>query len=144
MKSPPKGWPRISSAIFYDDAAAAIDWLVEVFGFSVRLRCEDESGKIEHSELEFHGGLVMVATAGERPTPGNYRSPRALGGANSQSLCVQVDDVEGHCAHARSAGATILSEPKTQDYGEEYWADRSYLAEDLEGHLWWFVQRVRG
>ena len=38
MKSPPKGWPRISSSVFYDDAAAAIAWLVRVFGFEVQLK----------------------------------------------------------------------------------------------------------
>lgn len=27
MKPPPAGWPRISSALFYDDAGAAIAWL---------------------------------------------------------------------------------------------------------------------
>jgi uncharacterized glyoxalase superfamily protein PhnB len=32
---------------------------------------------------------------------------------------------------------------KTTDYGEEYWTDRGYEAEDLEGHHWWFVQRLR-
>ena len=27
MENPPDGWPRIAPAVFYDDAAAAIDWL---------------------------------------------------------------------------------------------------------------------
>ena len=27
MKKVPDGWPRISSSLFYDDAAAAIDFL---------------------------------------------------------------------------------------------------------------------
>ena len=85
MKSPPKGWPRISSSVFYDDAAAAIDWLVRVFGFA-----------------------------------------------------------EAHCERAREAGAIIRVEPTTEDYGEEYWADRTYEAEDLEGHHWFFMQRLRG
>jgi hypothetical protein len=26
MKEPPAGWPRISSALFHDDAAAAHTW----------------------------------------------------------------------------------------------------------------------
>ena len=40
-------------------------------------------------------------------------------------------------------GATIVEEPTTSDYGEEYWSDRSYRSTDLEGHTWWFVQRMR-
>ena len=37
----------------------------------------------------------------------------------------------------------ITVEPATQDYGEGYWVERSYEARDLEGHHWWFVQRLR-
>jgi uncharacterized glyoxalase superfamily protein PhnB len=56
---------------------------------------------------------------------------------------VYVDDAEAHCARARAAGAKIVEEPTTHDYGEEYWTDRGYEAEDLEGHHWWFYQRLR-
>ena len=54
-----------------------------------------------------------------------------------------VDDVEAHCAQARAAGARITDEPQVHDYGEDYWADRSYGCHDLEGHHWWFTQRLR-
>jgi uncharacterized glyoxalase superfamily protein PhnB len=54
-----------------------------------------------------------------------------------------VDDVEAHCARAREAGAKIVSEPKTTDYGEEYWSDRGYECTDLDGHHFWFMQRLR-
>ena len=146
MKKPPAGWPRISSALFYDDAARAIDWLCHAFGFEVRLKVEGEGGRIKHSELVFGEGVIMVASAGgkcERPSPLPCKSPRALGGANTQSLCIYLDDVEAHCARARAAGAKILEGPETQDYGAEYWADRGYRTEDIEGHQWWFMQRVR-
>lgn len=146
MKPSPAGWPRISSALFYDDAAKAIDWLCRAFGFEVRLKVEGKGGRIQHSELTFGDGLIMAASAGGesgRPVPLPCKSPRSLGGANTQSLCVYVDDADAHCKAARAAGAKIVEEPKTTDYGEEYWADRGYRAEDLEGHQWFFVQRVR-
>ena len=44
----------------------------------------------------------------------------------------------------RAAGARIVDEPTVHDYGEDYWADRSYGAVDPEGHFWWFTQRIRG
>jgi uncharacterized glyoxalase superfamily protein PhnB len=146
MKKAPPGFPRISSALFYDDAARAIDWLCDAFGFQVRLKVEGEGGRIEHSELTFGEGLVMVGESGgktSREVPLPCKSPRSLGGANTQALCVYVDDVDAHCARARQAGAQIVEEPKNNDYGEEYWEDRSYRAADLEGHHWWFSQRVR-
>lgn len=146
MKKTPPNWPRISSALFYEDAGAAIDWICGAFGFEVRLRIEGEGGKIEHSELEYGEGLIMVASAGgasKRPGPQPWRSPRAVGGANTQSLCVYVDDVDAHCVRASAAGAKILDQPKTDDYGEDYGANRTYRAEDPEGHHWWFMTRVR-
>lgn len=144
MKKPPSGWPRISSAVYYDDAAAAIDFLCQAFGFEVRLRVEGEGGRIEHSELVFGGGgddgLIMVGTAGKRDF---CASPRATGGQNTQSMCICVDDADAHCERARAAGATIVTPPQTTDYGDDYWADRTYLAADPEGHRWYFMQRVR-
>src|SRR5215510_9244765 len=140
MKNPPQGWPRISSALFYDDANAAIDWLGRAFGFETRLKVEGSDGGVVHSELVFGGGVVMVATASRKP---HWKSPRSVGGANTQGLFAYVDDVEAHCARARAAGAKIVTEPKTDDYGAEWWTDRLYEAEDPEGHRWWFGQRLR-
>lgn len=146
-KPTPEGWPRISSVLMYEDAAAAIDWICRVFGFEVRMKIEGDGGQIVHSELTLgDDGLIMVAdvavkSGGPSPVPG--KSPRELNGANTQLLCVVVDDADAHCERARSMGAKIIDEPATHDYGEDYWADRTYRAEDLEGHHWWFMQRVR-
>jgi uncharacterized glyoxalase superfamily protein PhnB len=147
MRPPPAGWPRLSSAVFYVDAAAAIDWLCRAFGFTVELRVDGEGGQVEHSQLVLDGGLVMVASFRRelgRPGDGLRVSPREIGGKVTQSLLVFVDDADAHCARARAAGAAIAVEPATTDYGPEYWADRGYEAVDPEGHRWWFVQRVRG
>ena len=142
MKNPPEGWPRITPAVFYDDAAAAIDWLTAVFGFGVRVRVESEQGQIVHSQLAMNGGLIMVGQAGLTPGRTYPRSPQAVGGANTQALCVFVGDVDAHCESARAAGAVIATEPATQDYGEGYWVERTYEAVDPEGHHWWFLQRL--
>jgi len=147
MKPPPRDWPRLSSSVFYQDAQAAIEWLCQAFGFAVRLKVEGEGGRIEHSELTYGEGLVMVGQEGgssaERPWKARMRSPRSLDGANTQCLMLFVDDADAHCAHARQHGAQIVEEPATHDYGDDYWADRSYGALDPEGHLWWITQRVR-
>jgi uncharacterized glyoxalase superfamily protein PhnB len=146
MKPTPADWPRISSALAYQDAVAAIDWLCAAFGFELRLKVEGAGGRIEHSELTYDTGVIMVAQvtpAAPRPWKRLLRSPRALGGHCTQSLMLYVDDADGHCAHARAHGAQIVEEPATHDYGADYWCDRSYGALDLEGHLWWFTQRLR-
>jgi uncharacterized glyoxalase superfamily protein PhnB len=146
MNKPPNGWPRISSSVFYDDPHAAIDFLCRAFGFEVRLKVEGEEGRIEYSELVFGEGLVSVSQSGGgsyRPEPFPGKSPRALGGANTQTIGVVVDDCDAHCARARAAGAKIVDPPTTHDYGDDYWTDRGYRAEDLEGHHWAFWHRVR-
>jgi len=144
VKNPPDGWPTIAPAVFYDDAAVAIDWLTRTFGFAVQAKFENDQGQIVHSQLVLNGGLIMVGQAGLAPDRPYLRSPQSVGGANTQSLAIFVDDADAHCARARAAGAVITAEPATQDYGEGYWADRTYQARDLEGHHWWFMQRLRG
>lgn len=145
MKPTPADWPRISSSLYCRDAAGMIDWLRTAFGFDVRLKVEGGGGRIEHSELCYGEGLIMV---GQEEPEGSARfgrrcvSPLTAVG-NTQGLMVYVDDVDAHCARARASGATIVDEPRVHDYGEAYWADRSYGAVDPEGHVWWFSQRLR-
>jgi uncharacterized glyoxalase superfamily protein PhnB len=137
---PPADWPQLSSALFYVDAHAAIAWLCRAYGFRLKLKVEDDAGEIAHSELVYGQALIMVSPQSKAP---HHRSPRATGGMNTQTLMLHVPDVDAHCATARAAGATIVKEPTTSDYGAEYWSDRSYGAVDLEGHHWWFAQRLR-
>lgn len=142
-KPPPKGWPRMSASVFYEQAAPAIEFLCAAFGFEVRLNVPGANGKVAHAELALGDGVVMTGDdrRDQRPL---YKSPQEVGGANTCVPMFYIDDVDAHCARARAAGATISVEPRTQDHGPDYWADRSYEAVDPEGHRWYFVQRLRG
>ena len=145
MEPTPTGWPRFSPGVFYRDAASMIDWLCTAFGFELKLKVVGDDGRIEHSELVYGGGLIMVGEelfGDTQRFETNRRSPLSAG-SNTQNLMVFVDDAEAHCATARAAGARIVAEPELHDYGPGYWADRSYGCLDPEGHLWWFTQRVR-
>ena len=145
MQAPPKNWPRMSASVFYDDPKAAIAWLCRAFGFEVQLKVEGDGGRIVHSELKLDEALVSVSgTDGGEAWQSNYRSPKSIGGAVTQALAFYIDDVDAHAARALAAGAQIVRPLETKDYGEDYWADRSYGALDPEAHLWWFMQRVRG
>lgn len=146
MKPTPDGWQRFTSAVVYADAVAAIDWLCKAFNFQVRLLVEGDAGRVEHCELSYGDGCIMVAQErpeSTRPWQRVLRSPRSIAGHGTQSLMIYVDDVDAHCAHARNCGATIIEELATHDYGADYWSDRSYGAVDPEGHVWWITQRVR-
>lgn len=128
---PPTGYPRITPYLAYQDDRAAIDWLQKAFGFRVKHRIES-AGKIVHCELEYGGGSIGIGSP-----DANARSPKAAGGAYSSSLYVFVDDVDAHCAQALAAGAKLVRELRTMEYG-----DRTYGCQDLEGHLWFFGTRV--
>lgn len=145
MKPTPPGWPRVSVSIYYEDPRSAIDWLCKAFGFEVRLLVEGDAGSVEHSELTFGEGMVMVgAAAGSKLEKFPWRrAPGAIDGGNTQNMMIYVDDVGAHCKRAREAGAKITAEPTVHDYGEDYWTDRGYECVDPGGHHWWFYQRLR-
>jgi uncharacterized glyoxalase superfamily protein PhnB len=143
MKPPPPGWLRLSGSVFYEDPQAAIAWLCRVFGFEVRLKIEGDGGSIVHSELVFGGAVVMVSgTGGNEPWQQLYQSPRSSGKV-TQALAFYIDEVDVHYARAVAEGANVVRELRTDDYGDDYWSDRTYGALDLEGHLWWFIERMR-
>ncbi|HKD78648.1 MAG TPA: VOC family protein [Candidatus Angelobacter sp.] len=128
--------------IAYENAAAAMDWLVRAFGFTERRRMTDKQGRVVHGELELSGNVVMVAS----PTP-DYRSPRSHAESCPQAkqwlaapwvidgVLVCVDDVDAHFNRARTLGATMLSEI------EEGGPGRLYRAADVEGHRWMFLEQ---
>ena len=130
--NPPENMPRITPYLYYEDVVNALEWLARAFGFRERMRIPDANGKITHAEMELADGVIMMGCPGP-----DYRNPKRLGHV-TQTLYVYVDDVDRHFEHARGAGAKIIAEPKDQFYG-----DRTYGAEDLEGHHWYFGQHLR-
>lgn len=125
---------RIVPYLTYADAPTAIDWLCRVFGFTEVRRMETGDGRIGHAALSFMGEQVMISSAFDEA---GTRSPRDLP-ALHQQITVYVDDVDAHFAHAQAEGAAILSEPEDQ-----FWGDRTYWVQDLEGHRWTFQQHLR-
>ncbi len=125
----PKG---LSSAATYLDPKAALLWLERAFGFEPLMVLLDAEENLAHAEMSYGNSVIMVGAEWSE----HHRSPKSVGGKNTQSVHVQLargEDIDAHCAHARSAGAEIIQEPATQFYG-----DRVYRARDLEGHIWTF------
>src|SRR3984957_16019381 len=122
MKKTPLGWPRISVAVFYDDALAAIDWLCRAFDFEVRLKVLSPDGRLQHSELLYGEGVIMVGQNGKTAAPTRLTcSPQSIGGANTQSIMIYVDDADAHCARAGAGGTKNESEATLDYFGEDYW-----------------------
>lgn len=66
---------------------------------------------INHAAMKLGNDLIMMGSPGPK-----YKNPKRLG-KTTQSLYVNVDDVERHFQRAEIAGATILEEPKDTFYG---------------------------
>ena len=131
MSNPPPGYPRVSPYLLYEDAAAAVEYLQQTFGFELRLSQLGAAGRPHNELLLGDDGLVMLGQAGE-----SFKSPRTLGAFPPAMIHVYVDDVEALHARATQAGAEI-TELELAPVG-----DRRFTATDPEGQLWVFAQRV--
>jgi uncharacterized glyoxalase superfamily protein PhnB len=120
-------------AMRYRDAPAAIEWLGKAFGFRPHLVVPGENGTIEHAQLVFGNGMIMLGSARDDEFGRWVKPPPEIGGAGTQSAYVIVGDVDAHHARAKSAGAEIVRAPEDQSYG-----GRLYSCRDPEGHLWSF------
>ena len=122
----------ITPYLYYENVTGALKFLAKAFGFrryGVHMRRPD--GKINHAAMKFGGDLIMMGYPGPK-----YKNPKRLGAA-TQSLYINVNDVDAHFRQARRAGTTILEEPKDTFYGQ-----RRYGAEDPEGHQWYFAADI--
>jgi uncharacterized glyoxalase superfamily protein PhnB len=106
--------------IAYVDLGEAVDWLCDVFGFTVRVRIPDH-----RAQLNVGDGAVVLRQADK-------------GAAEAgDSVMVRVEDVDGHYEHARQRGARIVEPPADFPYGE-----RQYTVEDFAGRVWKFSQSI--
>ena len=116
----------------YREAPAAIDWLCEVFGFERHLVVPNDSGGIAHAQLSFGNGMVMLASADQESEYGDLVNlPDQVGGVETQSPYLVVNDADAVYRRAVDAGAQIIIEIKDEDYG-----GRGFTCRDLEGRLW--------
>lgn len=137
--------PAVVPMIAYRDGAAAMDWLATAFGFHERTRWLDADGVLTHGEMEAGRGLIMLATpTPDYEGPAQHRSHCEQAAAWSRvpwvidGVMVNVDDIASHFDKAQAAGARLLSGVEDGPDGS-----RLYRTEDLEGHRWMFIERVR-
>jgi PhnB protein len=123
----PEGYPRVSPYLHVDGAAAAIDFYVDVFGATERMRMEGPDGLVGHAELDIGDSLVMLSD--EVPSM-EIRGPKAIGGT-PVTMNIYVEDVDAVVKKAEARGARVTRPVENQFYG-----DRSGIFEDPFGHRW--------
>jgi uncharacterized glyoxalase superfamily protein PhnB len=118
----------VTPVLFYPDVREAVAWLERAFGFGERVRIgEDHRAQLRVGE---DGSIVVADVHGDHVAPS--------GEGVMQEIKIRVPDVDAAFEQARQAGAKVLQEPHTWEYGE-----RSGVVEDLAGHRWELTQSVR-
>ena len=118
----------VTPVLIYPDVREAVAWLERAFGFGERVRIgDDHRAQLRVGE---DGSIVVADVRRDQVAPS--------GGVVTQVIKVRVPDVDAAFARARDAGARVLEEPHTWEYGE-----RSGVVEDPAGHRWELTQTVR-
>jgi uncharacterized glyoxalase superfamily protein PhnB len=116
----------------YRDAPAAIAWLCDTFGFEEQLVVPGENGTIAHAQLRFGNGMIMLGSTARDNAYGKLMTePDAIGGAQTQTVCMVVADADAVYARVKRAGTEIVIDIKDEDYG-----GRGFTCRDLENHVW--------
>lgn len=112
----------------YQDARAAIGWLVSALGFAEKAVYDGPDGSVAHAELRFGDGLFMLGSY--RDDALAVKPPRLLGGS-THSVCLVDADPDARHARAVAAGAEVVRPLADQHYGA-----RDFTCRDPEGTLW--------
>ncbi|MBE8591591.1 VOC family protein [Pseudomonas sp. MAFF 301449] len=122
----PEGFHSITPYLGIDKAAEAIEFYKKAFNATEVMRLDMPDGKVGHAELRIDGSPIMLGSpCGESA----FGSP--TDGHTSVGLHLYVSDVDARYKQAIAAGATVISEPQDQFYG-----DRSGTLKDPFGHVW--------
>lgn len=112
---------RFGLALRSATPAATARWLADAFQLDCTGDIPDEEGDPEFTWIEFRIANAFVVLWG------------GGGSVGTETPMVYVEDLDGHLAHARAAGATIVAPITEHGY-------RAYTAQDCEGRHWQFLQ----
>lgn len=123
----PADHTAVSPYLLVSDARALLDFLAATFAARELHRKMREDGSIMHAEVRIDDTVLML---GERP----QRAPSLCG-----SVHVYVPDVDACYHRGLAAGASSVSPPADQPYG-----DRTAGLRDPQGNLWWIGTHLSG
>jgi uncharacterized glyoxalase superfamily protein PhnB len=115
--------------LYYADADAALDFLLEAFGFEEIEVFRDAEGNVMHAQLSTGDGVVMIGPGlVDFGTRGPIESDLV-----TCRIFVFVSDVDTHHERSRNAGAVVIAEPADQG------PNRVHIVTDCGGHQWIFA-----
>jgi len=124
---------RVVPLMRYRDLPNAISWLSEAFGFDAHYTATDDDGELIYAQMTYGHGMVMLGPVRESDFDDLLSQPDEIGGTETQSCYLVVENIEEHFERAKEAGAEIALDVQRDDTG-----GRAYSCRDCEGHLWNF------
>ncbi len=133
MKKPsvdpiPKGYRTVTPYLVAEDGPALLEFVKQVFGAEEVFRTVGSAGGL-HSEARIGDSMLMIGGG----IPG--RELRST--ANTTALHVYVKDVDAVYHKALASGATSISAPRDQEYGE-----RGGAVKDAAGNYWYIATHI--
>ena len=128
VKAIPDGYHSLTPYMGIDKAGEAIAFYKKAFGATQVMRLDMPDGRVGHAELRIGDSSLMLGTPCDQMALCNPDEHTSIG------LHLYVEDVDAQFQRAVDAGATVVSEPKDQFYG-----DRSASVKDPFGHLWFLA-----
>jgi uncharacterized glyoxalase superfamily protein PhnB len=125
--------PNLMPLMRYRDLATAMTWLEQAFEFEKQIAVSDSDGDVIYGQMSYRGGLMMMGAVRDTDLDKLMRQPDEVGGVETQSCYLVVDDADAHYARAQEAGADIVLDIKSDGLGR-----RGYSCRDPEGHIWNF------
>jgi len=125
VKPIPAGYHTVTPYLTVEGAGRLIEFLKQAFGASEIACMKRPDGRIAHAELRIGDSVVMIGEA------------RGDWGPRPSTMYVYVEDCDAFYKRAIAAGATSLTEPANQFYG-----DRHGGVKDPAGNYWWIATHV--
>ena len=121
----PKGYHTVTPYLVAQDGPALVEFAKQAFGAEENFRGIGGAGGL-HAEVRIGDSMLMMGGG----IPGReFRST-----ANTTALHVYVEDTDAVYQKALAAGATSISGPADQEYGE-----RSAGVKDFAGNYWYIA-----
>jgi len=121
----PRGFRMVTPYLVAADAPALLDFVKQAFEAEEIMRAETPSGGM-HGEVRLGDSMMMIG--------GGMPGKKFPGNLQRAALHVYVKDTDAVTAKAVAAGATLIDEPRDQEYGE-----RSSTVKDAAGNFWYIA-----
>lgn len=134
MKTPAANVPStVIPGMRYRNCVAAIEWLCMALGFEKNAVYMNADGvRVDHAQLTFGNGMIMLGSAqSETPYTPLAAMPDEIGGRETRSVFLLVNDCDAVYALAKAAGAEMVF-----DLEEKFYGGKGFTCRDPEGYLW--------